>query len=55
MQVVGSPISYTQAQSLDGLVDNNISPADKTISNSTLKNTERKGSAALEDYQFEEV
>ncbi len=37
MQVVGSPISYTQAQSLDGLVDNNISPADKTISNSTLK------------------
>ena len=31
VQVVGSPTSYTQAQSLDGLVENNISPADTII------------------------
>ena len=29
--------------------------ADKTIPNPTLKSTERKGSAALKDYQFAEV
>ena len=31
VQVVGSPISYTQAQSLDGLVENNISLASAII------------------------
>lgn len=46
VQVVGSPTSYTQAQSLDGLVKNDISPATNKIIPQDSKKT--KDSAKVE-------
>lgn len=47
--MVGTPISYTQVQSLDGLVQKNISPANENIlANSTYKSQATKGEKAMD-------
>ena len=48
-QMVGSPTSYTQAQSLDGLVQKNISSASKDIvTNSKLQSQATQGEKAMD-------
>ena len=48
-QMVGSPISYTQAQSLDGLVQKNISSASENIlPNSTYQSQATQGEKAMD-------
>ena len=47
--MVGTPISYTQAQSLDGLVQKNISSASENIvTNSTYQSQAIQGEQAMD-------
>ena len=47
--MVGTPISYTQVQSLDGLVQKNISPANENIlANSKLQSQATQGEQAMD-------